>query len=273
MNEVPSLPIRSRPEYPCANRTGEAPTQPVRTGAALVAALLVMSGCSMFRSSGDCDDATCEPGPTVRSASARQSWYCYGVPESREWDCSKSPDPARIRVVVPGGPGEQAVTRDRAMPVTDDDDEGARAADVRMPAPEPAPVTARETDDDPEAKAAPVAVAPATPPRPVMAPAASPVRERILATPPDYFAVQLMAMRDRDAVVRYATSQGLEDPIVVEIIQNGVRWHLLLLGTYANKDDAERAREDWESHAKVTAKPWIRRLAPLQQAMRTSGEA
>ncbi len=178
-------------------------------------------------------------------------WYCYGVAEDRSWDCDAEPDPQKIKAIVPNESTAQA----EPDPV------------AQAPQPQAAPMA-------PPMAQLPPPVAPPGPPQlserqdPVIT--VDTTTERVLNTPDDYFAVQLIAMRDLSRVQGYATSNGIIDPMIVPVINQGQQWYLLLLGTFSTKAEAEEARAEWETTRILKVRPWIRRLKPLQEAIQAN---
>jgi septal ring-binding cell division protein DamX len=92
--------------------------------------------------------------------------------------------------------------------------------------------------------------------------------EEILSLPGDYFTVQLMAMKNEEKVLEYATVNGIGNPLYVRILSQDINWYVLLLGTYADQSTANDAKADWEESRDLEVKPWTRRLSPLQDAIR-----
>lgn len=137
------------------------------------------------------------------------------------------------------------------------------------------PSLVKKIEPAPPSSPAPVE-APATAPAAAMIepPAAQepeqPASDPLLSQPADYYAVQLIALQDEDGVVTYARTNGITEPLYTEIETDGTRWYVLLLGVYPDQSSAQAAREDWERTKALKVKPWIRRLGPLQQAIRTA---
>lgn len=90
----------------------------------------------------------------------------------------------------------------------------------------------------------------------------------LLEAPAGHYTVQLIALRDRDAVMAYGHDNGLDDPLYAEISNEGTRWYVLLLGVYPNLASAEAAKNQWGRGKSLKVQPWIRRLGPLQDAIR-----
>jgi septal ring-binding cell division protein DamX len=92
--------------------------------------------------------------------------------------------------------------------------------------------------------------------------------EEILSLPGDYFTVQLMAMKNEQKVLEYASDNGIEDPLYVNILSQDVNWYVLLLGAYPDQSTADNARVAWEESRDLEVEPWTRRLSTLQDAIR-----
>jgi tetratricopeptide (TPR) repeat protein len=89
--------------------------------------------------------------------------------------------------------------------------------------------------------------------------------EYILQQPPDYYAVQLVALQDEDKTLQYAADKGLDSPLYLRIFSKGVNWYVLLLGIYPDNSSAEIAVEEWNESGKPPIKTWIRQLGALQK--------
>ena len=137
---------------------------------------------------------------------------------------------------------------------------------------QPAPMSV-EPDPPP---APPADVAPELPPgdHPAGPPPSAPPAENsisLLALPESHYAIQLMAMATRPQVERYAAKHDLPDAFLASIERDGETLHILLAGIYP---DMDRAREAAEALASTLPDitPWVRKLGPLQRAMRSSAE-
>lgn len=96
------------------------------------------------------------------------------------------------------------------------------------------------------------------------------VDDPLLTQPEDHFAVQLIALQSEEDVLTYARSNGISEPMYTEIENDGTRWYVLLLGVYPDQQTAASARDEWARTKSLKAQPWIRRLGPLQDAIRTA---
>jgi septal ring-binding cell division protein DamX len=189
---------------------------------------ILLSGCSWFG-----NEETDESVPQLLdNETAPQTWYCYGN-QDETWECLNSPDPSRVASIRPQ-PQAPFV-----MPSRDPE------------APPPAPVSLEPTRPGVE-RMQPVA----------------PDDNAILSQPADFYTVQLVALKDEQAVIDYARNNGMLAPLYAEITSEGSRWYVLLLGIYPDLATASTAKEEWERTKVLKVQPWVRRLGPLQQAMR-----
>lgn len=84
----------------------------------------------------------------------------------------------------------------------------------------------------------------------------------------DTWAVQLIALNDEAALHQYATNLGLSAPIYAQTRAGSESLFVLLLGIYPDRDTADAARAAFMVNAPIEVSPWVRPLAPLQQAVR-----
>lgn len=90
---------------------------------------------------------------------------------------------------------------------------------------------------------------------------------KILETPSDYYAVQLVALSDEQSVLDFAKNIGLQNPIHAPMIVDYHQGHVLLLGTYPTYVSAARARDDWIADNDASINTWVRPIKPLQDAI------
>jgi hypothetical protein len=208
--------------------------------------LLCLSSCSIFgkKSNGDdCVGGACDQAIGDNKSQIPRSWYCYGVQQDRSWDCSKEPRPEMITTVVPF----------ENRPVTP-----PTPLEVLL---QQAPLTMLQVTGPNEINTLKAPTGSVE-----MGSAAG--SEEVLSLPGDYFTVQLMAMKNEQKVLAYATENGIENPLYVRILSQDINWYVLLLGTYADQSAANDAKSDWEETRVLEVKPWTRRLSPLQDAIR-----
>jgi peptidoglycan hydrolase-like protein with peptidoglycan-binding domain len=92
--------------------------------------------------------------------------------------------------------------------------------------------------------------------------------EEILAQPSDHYTVQLLATGDVEGLEAYVHQHDLGSSMQASINAKGARWQLLLLGLYADETKANEARDLWVKTTHSSLVPWVRKLGPLQQAIR-----
>ena len=204
--------------------------------------VLVVSGCTVLDNFGVRQSKN--PNPTMADVPESGPWFCYGVASDKSWDCSTEKNDAKIARIVPGT--ETAPIRAPAAPVEPLELPvlAARPTPIALPEPEPPQSSVKTSGGDSAA--------------------------HVLNTPADYFAVQLIAMRDKSRVEGYATANGITDPMIIPVINQDQQWHLLLLGTFETREAAVKARDEWESTRILKVRPWIRRVKPLQDAITAS---
>ncbi|XOV88766.1 MAG: SPOR domain-containing protein [Pseudomonadota bacterium] len=93
----------------------------------------------------------------------------------------------------------------------------------------------------------------------------------LLDQPTDAFTVQLIALRERDGVEQYARANGVTEPIITRVANADGTWYLLLLGVYPDQAAAESAMHAWSLTRTLPVEPWVRRMGPLQEAIRLAG--
>lgn len=97
------------------------------------------------------------------------------------------------------------------------------------------------------------------------------VEKSILAKNKHHYTVQLYGSNEVQKVAHFKASHGLDKAWVVKKQHQGKTWHVLVMGDYPTKVQAERAtRQLPESlhHAKI--KPWVREFAGLQDEIVSS---
>ena len=208
--------------------------------------LLCLSSCSIFgkKSNGDeCDEGACDQAIGDNKTQIPRSWYCYGVQEDRSWDCSKEPRPEMITAVVP------IRTEGVTIPTSMDVLLQQTALSMQQTTGTSETQSVRRAADSTKTSSVTGS-------------------EEILSLPGDYFTVQLMAMKNEQKILEYASDNGIENPLYVRILSQDVNWYVLLLGTYPNQSAADNAKDDWEETRVLEVEPWTRRLSPLQDGIR-----
>ncbi|MCZ6502830.1 MAG: hypothetical protein O6945_09985 [Gammaproteobacteria bacterium] len=203
-----------------------------------------LSSCSLIGGLGQdkCADGACETPQILDNRPLKENWYCYGVPEDRSWDCVSQPHPEKVATVIPS-------TRKSQTPLISE------------------PVVHEPEEIAPELVVAPEIdlseVMDAAPPMDSEGGATSIIRQ-----PGDFFTVQLIAMQEENQLLEYARRNGLKYPLYARIESQDIDWYVLLLGIYPDRLRAENARNEYEGTRTLKVRPWIRKLAPLQDAIR-----
>ena len=118
----------------------------------------------------------------------------------------------------------------------------------------------------------PPATAP-SPPQRVNAPATLWDRAWIDRQPPNHYTLQLLSTRNRASVERFVTRHGLKGQAVAfETHRNGQTWYSVIVGSYADREQARQAFRDLPSSVQ-TLQPWIRRFAGIQARRPERGSA
>lgn len=262
--------------------------------AAIVACAVVIGGC---RSKGA---APTQPAP----AQSQGNWFCEMGEEKDEWDCvqdellSTNPIPTRLpeppepeplsipKATVPPPPSLlESNPEFEALPPAPVDGQIDQPLDAPIDASIDAPEDEPEVDliDNPTAykPAPPPSAVPPNPnaneiPPPATDSASLPKHVRLAYTPPkatpivelppEFYAVQLIALSSRQRLEEYAEERQLHRMSAARIARNGELYYVLLLGIYESKTDAENATEDLPRPLDVYD-PWIRPLGELQRAM------
>lgn len=88
----------------------------------------------------------------------------------------------------------------------------------------------------------------------------------ILDQPSNYYAVQLLVLKDEDEILSYAQEIGIDDPLYALMQTGDDEAYVLLLGVYPTYRAAVTARDEWEATSRVD-NSWIRPLGLLQRAI------
>ena len=92
-------------------------------------------------------------------------------------------------------------------------------------------------------------------------------REPVLEWPAGHYAVQLIALESEQAVAGLADRLAIAELLRARVESGGRFFHVLLAGPYADRRDAMAARNSLVQRL-PTLEPWVRRVAPLQEAVR-----
>lgn len=201
--------------------------------------LASVSGCSWFRSSDD-DCPECDQDVSGNVVEQTKH-YCYGTKDKR-WECANQSSPDKINTEF-NEPARKAAT-----PV-------AAATPLVDAPPQAYTTTLTKSKEEPSAVATELA-------------SNKESSKTILAEPPSAYTVQLIAMKDLRQVLSYAEQVGIEDPLYASVLDEGQVWHLLLLGIYDDSESASTAKDLWIGTRVLKVEPWIRKLAPLQKAIK-----
>ena len=153
----------------------------------------------------------------------------------------------------------------------------AAASDDAQPGPPQPPATVPT-----EVQAAQTIASPTPQPKPEPAPAPAPAAAPqpktasgqahgstwLLKQRKDHYVVQLMAARDLQVVTQFIGEHALgAKAAVFSTRREGLPWHVLLYGLYANADVARASIAELPSGLRRHS-PWIRSVASVQQAIR-----
>jgi septal ring-binding cell division protein DamX len=95
----------------------------------------------------------------------------------------------------------------------------------------------------------------------------SPQSTNIFAYPEDYYAVQLLAVKEKSAILKFLAVNDLGDPPYGAMVARGDILYALLLGVYPDRASAEAAVATMPA-TNPPVKPWIRTLGPLLDGIR-----
>ncbi len=93
----------------------------------------------------------------------------------------------------------------------------------------------------------------------------------ILDLPPEYYAVQMLAMSSKELIEEYVTEHQLRGMSAARVENNGELYYVLVLGIYTTLERAQDAATDLPSPLD-SSEPWIRPLGSLQAAMRRADD-
>jgi len=246
----------------------------------LCAALLtaMTTGCTWMRPAETTTEVTERPAaPTTDGY-----WYCYGDPQTHEWHCQDDREDARIAKVGPRPPpasSSRTVTPAPAStvppPVSPATIASSSPSSPSSPsvssADAPPPSTSRSAPSSAATAASAQSARGASAAPPQTDGSGGPGDATVLRQPPEYFTVQLIALQDQRGVVEYAQRNGLPEPLYARIRTAGSNSYVLLLGIYPTREEAETASVEWSRTKTPKVDPWIRQMAPLQDAVRKAG--
>ena len=229
--------------------------------------LLVLSSCSWFSDRFGKDDEQCPVGACDESGelSANESWYCYGVQEDRSWDCSHDFQPEKITSIDPSAarparkPSPEPVVETPLV---------AKEISTEAVLVEESAIVERKPVEELSSVASPIPTEEEQAGELITAAGSEQGGNYILGQPADAYTVQLIAMQEENNMLSYATHNGIGAPLYARIQSKESDWYVLLLGTYDDRQSAEEAKDSWEGTRTLKIKPWVRKLGPLQDAIR-----
>ena len=89
----------------------------------------------------------------------------------------------------------------------------------------------------------------------------------LIDLPPDYFAVQLFAVSNKEALEKFVRDKNIPGLSATRIAHGDQLFFVLLLGIYSDESAARIAAAN-RPPALNDLTPWVRRLGSLQDAMR-----
>ncbi len=214
--------------------------------AAVVLLSILLPGCTWLGGKEDCIGAECEASGKADNIDSA-TFYCYGT-ATREWSCGMEQDDSQIVTVIPAG-NTQATPPLAVAPVV----------------PSTLPATPPGAGQGPRNRG----VTPLADP-PVIDTTESDKAAAVLAFPDTSYTVQIIAEQQLEALLTYAQQVGIQSPFYTRIMSEDEPWFVLLLGIYPDYATAEAARMQWVGTRTLKVAPWVRQLAPLQEAVRQS---
>ena len=91
--------------------------------------------------------------------------------------------------------------------------------------------------------------------------------QALLDASPSYFAVQIIGLRDDDAMNKFIRQHKLDRGLVYHGVKNGAPWQVLVLAPFADRAAAERAR-DALPEAVRKGGPWIKSIKAIQDEIK-----
>lgn len=238
---------------------------------------ICLSGCSWFNPTANCKGDHCDQSTSFKDPGSKTTWYCYSTADTNKWNCQDESDPTKILSLKQVGLKQVTgrtlfANQSRKPRAPGPPHQRAKQASSPQQSVQP------QRSVSPPARAAAIPsqqVASLTPPSRLAQRSSSPASAEanqgatsILQQPAGFYAVQLIALRDEQKILQYARDNGLKYPICAQIRSNGQMWYVLLLGVYPDRLSAAHAKDGWATNKNLAAKPWIRELGPLQDAIR-----
>ena len=97
----------------------------------------------------------------------------------------------------------------------------------------------------------------------------SPQSADIFAYPPDYYAVQIVAVQTKQQILDLLGQYELGDPPYGVMKTNGKLWYVLVYGVYPDYESAKMAMSELPPGV-LKLKPWVRDMGSLQDAIRAA---
>ena len=97
-------------------------------------------------------------------------------------------------------------------------------------------------------------------------------QDPVLEWPVGHFAVQLVALHSDQAAAALAERLGVPELLRTRLESGGRIFHVLLLGDYADRRDAEVASAGMVRRMS-SLEPWVRSVGPLQEAVRRARQS
>ena len=230
----------------------------------LASSLVLLSACGLRNSQPEA------PVDIEQGKIKAPGWFCQAGESHRAWECVEEESPEV------GSNKSQKRTRlanEPDRPVTTDPAPRMRLAQPAFS------TTAQATDSQPRplasqqsAEVSPPTAAQARLPSYQALAYRPEVPTAITDLPPDFYAVQLLALSDKARLEKFARENDLVGLSAARIRQNEQMIYVLLLGIYETYDHASRAIESLPQSISDLS-PWIRPMGSLQQAMLLADQA
>ncbi|MDC0068291.1 SPOR domain-containing protein [Gammaproteobacteria bacterium] len=226
---------------------------------------------------GNClDDGNCQGANPFEEKLKGGTWHCYGVSKEEPWDCDQEQDDTKISAI------EDAPQRRNSPELMDSPElanspelmDSAELIDSSELADSPQPAVDNEGDTEQNDRAA-MDLADTIPNsdeissgKPGME-ASNPqvmTAEVLSGYNNTSFAIQLIALQTLEEAIQYTEKLNLDQPIYVKIRSQNSDWHVVLLGIYETRSEADAVSEQWTSSHGLSSRPWVRPLHPLKKA-------
>lgn len=226
---------------------------------ALFVLISLLSACSLFDRDASCADGQCKEDPV---SNAQSKFYCYGNAE-RLWECEFNADDSKIVTVIPEGAAPLPAIAARSATTSTNDQRTRTSAQIQL-------VEARDSEAQASALQriqTPLVNESISEAEGEVVVSESDWSAALLAFPDSSYTVQLIAMRQLDNVLAYADQVNMSRPLYSRVNTEGQICYVLLLGIYPDFETAETARTQWIGTRVLKVEPWVRKLAPLQEAI------